>query len=148
MIRFYNRVLHTFRRIKFVRWTKIIVRDSRLRIYIYNEKAAYPNPNIQLVLDRSLFGDDKPASCELLHGDLWKAWPHVCDRIDFWRLEETGGLTDEVLNKALMSDDEILAAWAVANLTNADNPLAVNMIKQQIQSNSLEEAKTVLTRAR
>jgi hypothetical protein len=144
ILRYYNRLLHTFRRIKFIRWIKIAVRDGRVRIYIYNDKATYPNPNIQLILERSLIRDDKPASCELLHGELWKAWPHVCDRIDFWRLEETGGLTDEFLSNTLTSEDEILVAWAVANLKNADNPIAVDTIRKQIMSNSLEEAKTAV----
>ncbi|MFA6450073.1 MAG: hypothetical protein WCX65_11415 [bacterium] len=147
LIKYYNRILHTFRRIKFVRWIKLVIRDGRVRIYIYNEKAAYPNPNIQLILERALFREEQPASCELLHGELWKAWPHVCDRIDFWRLEETGGLTDEILNNALKSGDEALVPWAISNLNNADNPFAVELIKKQIQSNSLDEAKAAVRTA-
>ncbi len=147
LLRYYNRTLHTFRRIKFIRWIKIAVRDGRVRIYLFNEKAMYPTPNVQLVLDRTLYRDDRQVACDLLHGELWKAWPHVCDRIDFWRLEETGALTNDDIDKALLSDDEVLASWAVSNLRNADSPVAVDMIRKQIQSNSVDEAKAAVRTA-
>ncbi|HOX27947.1 MAG TPA: TOBE domain-containing protein, partial [bacterium] len=146
--KYYNRVLHTFRRMKFIRWIKITLRDGRARIYIYNERAVYPEKNVQLVLERSFHRDESPAFCDLLDGDYWtKAWPHVRDRIDFWRREETGALDDEYLETAVRSEDEILVSWAVANLNRASDPFMIELLKKHVQSNSVDEANAAVRTA-
>ncbi len=147
LLRYYSRVLHTFRRIKFIKWTKITARDGRVKIHIFNEKATYPNPSIQLAFEKAMFREDQQPKCDLLHGDIWKAWPHVRDRIDFWRLEETGELTDEAIAKALESDDEILVSWAVGYLRSAGEEKTVELIRKQISSRSLVESKAAVRTA-
>lgn len=140
--RYFSRVLYTFRRMNHIRWIKIMVFQGRITIYVYNDDSVPPEPNEQLILDRSFYSDSKTISCELLDSALWmNAAPHVRDRIDFWRLEESGGLTDQVLDRAVRSEDEILAGWAVAYLRTANESVFIDQIRKQIGGNSLEEAR-------
>lgn len=147
VFRYYNRALHTFRRLKFIRWTKIAVRDGRARIFIYNEQSPYPNQRAQLLLERSFFSN-RPADCELLNEEIWQdAWPHVRKRMEFWRLEEGGELTDDYLDEAIRSDDKVLAAWAGGYMRRAGDPLVVERIREQIVGSPAEEARAAIRAA-
>lgn len=147
MFRCYNRLLHTFRRMKCIRWIKLSVRQGQLKVYIFNEDAR-PSHKIQTIFERSFHRSDQPPVCDPLDEKLWASeQPHVLKRIEFWRLEELGQLTDDDIHNALNSDDEVLATWAVDHLNKADGPEVVELIRKQIKSKSAEEARAAIRAA-
>jgi hypothetical protein len=147
MQRYYSRLYHTFRRMKFIRWVKISVRQGLARIYVFNEGGQAAG-KVQLIFERSFHRGDRSPACEMLDGNLWEAEKaHIRKRIDFWRLEETGALTDEDISAALHSEDEVLAGWALNYLRGAEDSAAVELIRKQISSKSAEEAKTAIRAA-
>ncbi|HOO56286.1 MAG TPA: hypothetical protein PLN69_05660 [bacterium] len=142
VFRYYNRILQTFRRIRHLRWIKMIVRQGRLSIYLYDEKEPYPNQRSKLAFDRSFYSGNLVPDCSLLDSEKWEDAPaHIKKRIDFWKKEETGALTDEFLRECIQSDDEILVSWAIRNLRRADDPYVIDQIKKRVESQKLDEAK-------